>query len=29
MADAMGVKFLAQGNTSSKKPHLGIELGTL
>ena len=29
VAEAMGVKFLAQGNNSSRKPHPGIEPGTL
>jgi len=29
VAEAMGVKFLAQGNNSSREPQLGIEPGTL
>jgi len=29
VAEAMGVKFLAQGNNSSRKPQLGIKPGTL
>jgi len=29
VAEAMGVKYLAQGNISSRGPQLGIEPGTL
>jgi len=29
VAEAMGVRFLAQGNNSSRKPQLGIKPGTL
>jgi len=29
VAEAMGVKFLVQGNNSSRKPQLGIKPGTL
>jgi len=29
VAEAMGVKFLAKGNNSSRLPQVGIEPGTL